>query len=764
MPFITKINFQDNRQHRLPTRQSQDLSGTTVFGVPFSAMTAGPDPSDSGTTGSIINIVSTFSGNTGTTVFSFGHPAMDIAQGAFSALTLANSADTQDSGNIFVGNTSQTVDGNLSYLDYTGTSFEFEVTAITETSPGVFTGSGISDDVLWLSAGTLDYTGRTIWSDVQGIHRTQKLIVSEGAVVGYALVASSLDGDLVYAPMSGASGGTDTFVTGSTLIPSASTIRLTRNDAVNIDTDITPLISWFTTGTTLFEEGGTGNNSIKDIKGGHSMVGAADYSMIAGGAGHLNETSDYNFMGGGTGNTITGSAGSSAAIGGLGNQVQGKYSAIVVGTGHTSSGNFTYIGGGQDHLIANAPYSTILGGHDNRIGSNNTDTSAILGGVGHIINGSSGFSNRNVIAGGSGHTINGRVDDNFIGGGQGHSIVSRYTAIVGGRDNTNTGQDSLIGGGYNNTLSGNKSALLGGENNQTQNAWTGIIAGLNNWITGGTSTYSTIMGGTGNEIIGSKNATIIAGTGNTITSADNSVILGGQNITATTNDMVYVPDLVIDGLTSTDPIATDANGKIVAGASDRRLKQNITDLSGGLDKIKNLRGVSYEWTEESNMGEGLRYGLIAQEVQEVIPDMVRERAKGDGMLTLNYNEVVPWLIEAVKEMSADEYFNTRLETQTIVAEDNSIELNFGGTHATAQGGGISVKDGIREGADSFIKIDETGRWIIGPALTTAQLTLPEYTPESYQDEIGSSGDVVWDDRYLYIKTNYGWRRTGLETF
>ena len=79
-------------------------------------------------------------------------------------------------------------------------------------------------------------------------------------------------------------------------------------------------------------------------------------------------------------------------------------------------------------------------------------------------------------------------------------------------------------------------------------------------------------------------------------------------------------------------------------------------------------------------------------------------------------------------------------------------------------GGISIKDGIREGADSFIKIDETGRWIVGPALTTAQLTLPEYTPTNSNDEIGGSGDVVWDDSYLYIKTNDGWRRSNLETF
>ena len=124
------------------------------------------------------------------------------------------------------------------------------------------------------------------------------------------------------------------------------------------------------------------------------------------------------------------------------------------------------------------------------------------------------------------------------------------------------------------------------------------------------------------------------------------------------------------------------------------------------------------------------------------------------------------LDESIKEIVNGETTlnNTVLETQTIVAEDNNIELNYNGNHQTASGGGIIVKSGVNDEIDSFIKVDSNGRWIIGPSVTTTQLTLPEYTPTSSNDDIGSSGDVVWDDNYLYIKTDNGWGRTELKRF
>ena len=117
-----------------------------------------------------------------------------------------------------------------------------------------------------------------------------------------------------------------------------------------------------------------------------------------------------------------------------------------------------------------------------------------------------------------------------------------------------------------------------------------------------------------------------------------------------------------------------------ADISDQRLKKDITDLSNPLATINALRGTTFKWIDE-NEPSGIQYGLIAQEVESVVPDLVLESSfrqlnadgtlfKGDNLeetmsvdeakaarnltntKTVNMNGVIPILIEAVKELSA----------------------------------------------------------------------------------------------------------------
>jgi hypothetical protein len=85
-----------------------------------------------------------------------------------------------------------------------------------------------------------------------------------------------------------------------------------------------------------------------------------------------------------------------------------------------------------------------------------------------------------------------------------------------------------------------------------------------------------------------------------------------------------------------------AGGDITA-FSDIRVKENIQDLEGSLDKVTQLRGVSYNkiGSEEKSIG------VIAQEIQEVLPEVVREGQ--DGMLSVAYGNITAVLIEAIKE-------------------------------------------------------------------------------------------------------------------
>ena len=94
-------------------------------------------------------------------------------------------------------------------------------------------------------------------------------------------------------------------------------------------------------------------------------------------------------------------------------------------------------------------------------------------------------------------------------------------------------------------------------------------------------------------------------------------------------------------------------------SSDRRLKQNIAPISNAVDKVKALNGVEFDWTDEyleEHGGEDPYFlrrhdvGVIAQEVQEVLPEVVAERA--DGTLAVRYEKMVALLIEAVKDQQA----------------------------------------------------------------------------------------------------------------
>jgi GH24 family phage-related lysozyme (muramidase) len=97
-----------------------------------------------------------------------------------------------------------------------------------------------------------------------------------------------------------------------------------------------------------------------------------------------------------------------------------------------------------------------------------------------------------------------------------------------------------------------------------------------------------------------------------------------------------------------------SNSDITAYASDIQLKENILEIDSALDKISQLRGVSYDWKDEcESLGfqpyQKHEHGLIAQEVQKIIPDAVRPAPFDEKYLTVKYERVIPLLVEAVKE-------------------------------------------------------------------------------------------------------------------
>ncbi len=114
------------------------------------------------------------------------------------------------------------------------------------------------------------------------------------------------------------------------------------------------------------------------------------------------------------------------------------------------------------------------------------------------------------------------------------------------------------------------------------------------------------------------------------------------------------------GIGTTSPgylLAVNGNTSCTGGvwsASDGRYKKNITCVSNALDKVKSLQAVTYNWDLEKTAREGMTmddrtyFGFIAQEVQKVMPEAVQE-APGDNLLRIDYAQITPVLVEAVKE-------------------------------------------------------------------------------------------------------------------
>lgn len=84
--------------------------------------------------------------------------------------------------------------------------------------------------------------------------------------------------------------------------------------------------------------------------------------------------------------------------------------------------------------------------------------------------------------------------------------------------------------------------------------------------------------------------------------------------------------------------------------SDRRLKKNIVPISGAMDKIEQLQGVNYEW-KDPQMEKGTQLGLIAQDVEEVLPYIVN--TDNEGYKSLQYSVLVALLIEGSKEQQSE---------------------------------------------------------------------------------------------------------------
>jgi hypothetical protein len=97
----------------------------------------------------------------------------------------------------------------------------------------------------------------------------------------------------------------------------------------------------------------------------------------------------------------------------------------------------------------------------------------------------------------------------------------------------------------------------------------------------------------------------------------------------------------------------DAAADVVAySTSDRNLKENFVRISDALSKVESISGYEFDWKVEHKHHHGFEghdIGVIAQEIESVLPEVVTTR--DSGFKGVKYEKIVPLLIEAIKELS-----------------------------------------------------------------------------------------------------------------
>jgi hypothetical protein len=262
--------------------------------------------------------------------------------------------------------------------------------------------------------------------------------------------------------------------------------------------------------------------------------------------------------------------------------------------------------------------------------------------------GSDGTSGVTLLGYGAGNNIaSGGVDNSFFG----HGTGNRNTT---GEKNSCFGNLAGFGNatGDGNTYVGYGSGWGVSNNNNSNNTGVGFES-LKAITTGGsnvavgyeagdlltTGSNNTVIGDSAEVSANSASNQTVVGQGAT-GQADNSVTLGNSNVTK-----VYM--------------SQDGDGEMYANGtintSDKRLKENINDTDLGLSFVNALRPVSYKFIDDKKP-EKLKYGIIAQEVQEVLKESGNEdfagiTDKGD-YLGADYVQFIAPLIKAVQELSA----------------------------------------------------------------------------------------------------------------
>ncbi len=334
------------------------------------------------------------------------------------------------------------------------------------------------------------------------------------------------------------------------------------------------------------------------------------------------------------------------------------------GYSNLGGGNNVYVGTESGYSTQNTFQNTFVG---YRSGYSLTTASNSV--YGSLAGENAAGSNNTFIGTSAGRSATGG-NNTFVGNGAGYSISSNT-----GTRNTYIGQavGSFTTTGSYNTMLGYRAGYLNYEG--SNNTFLGYYAGYN------------IREGSGNVFIGNEAGYYADG-------INNRLIIENENVDST--EALFYGEfdqnhLRINGNVGINYQAYNNYGLIVDvpdgqtgiytllvygeaycsggswGGSDARFKNNIKTYENALDKIMKMRGVTFNWRvdefKQQRFSGRDQVGFIAQEMEEIIPELVK--ADHEGYKAIDYGKVTPVLVEAIKEQQSIiedlERKNTELE-------------------------------------------------------------------------------------------------------
>ncbi len=325
-----------------------------------------------------------------------------------------------------------------------------------------------------------------------------------------------------------------------------------------------------------------------------------------------------------SGNTATGAYALQFNTSGAGNTAHGAYALRA----NTTGSNNTALGRGA---LSNSTSYNNTGVGANALYNNTTGSSNTAVGQGALALNNTGIRNTALGTGALGY-----------GNGSYNTAVgtSAMFNINGGNDNTAMGSSALnaISSGSNNTAIG-LDALV---SNSTGNGNTtlGFESGLH--VTG---SYNTIIGFQGGNVLT---------TGSYNLSLDNPGIAGESNtirIGSIHHTRAFMQGIrgITTGAANAVAVLIDSNGQLGTASSSRRFKEDIHDLGDLSDRLLELRPVSFRYKQPYADGtKPLQYGLIAEEVEDVFPELVAYGKDGQPE-TVKYHLVNALLLDLVQK-------------------------------------------------------------------------------------------------------------------